>query len=183
MKWLSSLFANAPAYLTPEHGERILDIVSEALQREDYPYHPRSSLKGYDAFQVDAALKLRIANDYLLLSLVGREAELVARAEQWGSIPHHVLTQFVDDAELNKLNTLSEDSSEYGQLLVSLIPDAVDENGFTDPRFASLELLDSFAKYCMYVGAKDPLYWQKVYTRIDLPYGKGCPRGNEPLRP
>lgn len=183
MKWLKAILSpkpSEPKFLTPQNGERILDIVSEALQRNDYPYTPRSALKGVDVFQVDSALKLRVANDFLLLSSVGRGEEIIPRAQQWSNIPTHVLTLFADDEELKKLEAMSEDSPEYHRQFLALMPDAVDEKGFKDPRFNSLETLDSFVKYCMYIGPKDPLYWQKIYTRIDLPYGDGCPKGNEP---
>ena len=61
MNWLRFLMSDEtkePSTLTPKTAEPILDVVSEALQQNDgLPFHPRSSLKGYDVFQVDAALK------------------------------------------------------------------------------------------------------------------------------
>jgi hypothetical protein len=41
----------------------------------------------------------------------------------------------------------------------------------------------SFRDYCKYIGSKDPLYWQKIYTRLGMPYTRGCPQGNIPLAP
>jgi hypothetical protein len=52
---------------------------------------------------------------------------------------------------------------------------------YEDKRFASLETSSSFADYCRSVGAKDPLYWQKIYTRIGLEYTAESPRGNQPV--
>jgi len=177
-----SLDAEEPSTLTPETAEPILDIVSEALQQDAYygtPYHPLSSLNGHDVFQVDTALKLRTANDLLLLASQGREAELDDRAKQVETIPQHVATQFVEDSELNKLCSVPRKSPEYMRLQMEIMPDAL--CGAMDSKLGQLELLSSFATYCQYVSAKDPLYWQKVYSRLDIPYCKACPRGNDPV--
>jgi len=167
-----------PAPLTPETAEPILDIVAEALQQDDgLPYHPLSSLQGYDVLQVDSALKLRIANDFLLLSLHGREAELDDIAKQWETIPFHVVTSFVRDDERNKLKSVPKGSREYMGLQIKMSPHGM----INDTEFSSLEVLSSFVKFCRHVGAADSLYWQKVYTRIGLPYEKRCPQGNDPV--
>ncbi len=184
MNWLRFLMSDEtkePPTLTPETAETILDIMGEALQQDDgLPYHPRSSLKGYDVFQVDTALKLRTANDLLLLTTMGREAELDDRVKQVESVALHVYTLFVDDAERNKLLTVPRGSREYTSLNMKMSPAP---SAIKDPKLGKLELLSSFAKYCRHVGAKDPLYWQKIYTRLDLPYSKACPRGNDPVWP
>jgi len=166
--------------MTLAEAEHILDVVSVALQDAESPYSRISLLQGYDVFQVDTALKLRIANDFLILAATGSELELEARAKQWESIPLHVTTQFVPDAELDKFKRLPPNSREYHAARIAMMPSPVDEKGFTDPHMASLELLSSFATFCEHVGAADPIYWQKIYTRIGLPYDGGCPRGNEP---
>jgi hypothetical protein len=162
--------------LTPETAEPILDIVSVALQRDELPFIPRSALRGHDVYEIDTALKLRIANEFLWLAHKGREAEIEARAEQWGAIPYHVAMQVVDDEKLIPFRRLEKDSREYLQLLVEVSPVTT-----ADERINSLEMLSSFAKFCRHVGALDPLYWQRIYTRLDLPYGKGCPSGNDPV--
>lgn len=51
--------------MTMTEAEEILDITSRALQdQSDLHYHRVSLLKGYDVFQTDKALKLRIANEF-----------------------------------------------------------------------------------------------------------------------
>jgi hypothetical protein len=67
-------------------------------------------------------------------------------------------------------------------LQVAISPSYIDADGSMDPKLATLETLDSFAQFCKHIGASDSLYWQKIYTRLNLPYDKTCPRGNEPLR-
>ena len=55
--------------MTISEAEEILDITSRALQDQSDPYYHRVSLlKGYDVFQIDKALKLRIANEFLFFA-------------------------------------------------------------------------------------------------------------------
>ena len=62
------------ATMTIAEAGRVYDIVSEALQDTSYPRHAVSTLKGYDIIQIDIALKLTLANEFLLLSKTrGRE--------------------------------------------------------------------------------------------------------------
>jgi len=186
MDWLRLFKRSATptksATLTPSTAEPILDIVADALQQDDgLPFHPLSCLKGYDVFQIDIALKLRIANDLLLLTLMGREAELEGRVKEWASIPQFIVTLFVPDAERNKLRALSKGSPEYTKLWLKMMPSYILPDFSIDPKFGRLELLSSFADYCRKIGATDPLYWQKIYTRLELPYGHDCPSGNDPI--
>lgn len=186
MNWLQFLGLDRllpkPAPMTPETADPIIDIVAAALQENDgLPYHPLSSLQGFDVPQIDTALKLWIANQYLLLSLSERGAELDGIAAEFATTPQLVATLFVADEERNKLKCVTKGSQEYRDLQIKMMPSFLDANGNTDPKFASLELITSFAKFCRQVGAADPLYWQKIYTRIGLPYEKRCPQGNDPV--
>lgn len=170
--------------MTLAHAEHILDIVGDALQQDEgLPYHPVSSLQGYDVFKIDTAFKLRVANDFLLFAAMGDprgEFELEQRVNSWGSIPMLILSLFVQDAELDELRRLPTDSSEYIHRLMSIAPSPLHEKGFKDPRFASLETLSSFGTFCKRVGAMDPIYWQRIFTRLELTYSDNAPRGNDP---
>ncbi len=171
-----------PAPMTPETADPIIDIVAAALQENDgLPYHPLSSLQGFDVLQIDTALKLWIANQFLLLSLSEREAELDEIAAEFATTPQLVATLFVADEERNKLKSVLKGSREFSTLQFEMMPSYLDADGKVKPEFASLETLPSFAKFCRQVGAADPLYWQNVYTRIGLPYEKRCPQGNNPV--
>lgn len=171
------------ATMTISEAENILDIVSAALQASG-PYHPVSSLQGYDVFQIDMALKLRIANEFLLLAGTGDfENEFGEMLDSYSGIPLHIVTLFVADAELKKLKELPTDSPEYRRQKILIWPSPLDSStkNFKDERLASLETPSSFGDYCKHVGAKDLIYWQRIYTRIGLEYTDTAPRGNAPV--
>ena len=56
------------ATMTMAEAESILDIVSVALRDISHRHHPVSALRGHDIYQICTALKLRIANELLLLA-------------------------------------------------------------------------------------------------------------------
>ena len=101
------------------------------------------------------------------------------------SIPPHIFTRFVDDdkiAELKELELLNG-FGETIQRQAEISPGYDDfmEWLSTDERRASLGDISSLADYCESLGANDPLYWQKVYTRLGLEYTSTSPRGNCPV--
>jgi hypothetical protein len=171
--------------MTISEAEQIINIVCKALQRKSqHNYHPISSLKGYDVFQIDSALKLRIANEFLCLS--GRP-DFEEKFSEWiklaESVPLLIEDLFVLDEELEKLNNLPRISTKYKTLNMDISPCPLDESmNFKDKRFASLETMSSFGDYCRHVGSKDPLFWQKIYTRIKLEHTSISPQGNTPVQ-
>lgn len=177
------------ATMTIAEAEHIIGVFSTALQEESRAhYHPISSLQGYDVFQIDLALKLRIAN--WLLYLAGKDdwekrfAEVVRECET-GPLYADIL--FVPDDDLAKLERLDPCSLEYKALKIEIMPSPLiinpsdDSVNYKDQRFAQLETGSSFADFCRSVGAEDPLYWQKIYTRLDLEYTSTAPKGNDPV--
>src|SRR5882757_5337231 len=116
---------------TIQEAERILDIVSAALQEASHP-HPVSALQGYDIFDICIALKLRIANEFLLLS---RRPDFDARFSEglrlYQSLPWQVMSSFVADDQL-------------GQSGAKLVISAVDQATMQlDKDFASIETASS----------------------------------------
>lgn len=43
--------------------------------------------------------------------------------------------------------------------------------------FSNLKLWTHFDNYCWTLYPSDPLYWQKIYTHLDLPYDETSPVG------
>jgi len=145
-------------------AQGIADIVFAALQDTNHRHHPVSLLRGYDIFQIDKAFKLLLANEFLLFA--GREdfeQRWRQSVEFWSPGLSHI-TRFVYDDQADA------DS-----------PKRVWD--FFDPSFLTLENMASFARFCESVGASDPLYWQKVYTRIGARYTAYCPQGNSAVFP
>lgn len=170
--------------MTISQAEEIIDLISAVLQSEStQPYRPVSLLKGYDIVQIDAALKLRLANQFLYLS--GNpdfENKFGAAVQAYAGIPFHIASMFVPDESLVKLDTLPVGSREYMRQKIESWPSPLDESmRLKDERLASVETPSSFADYCKQLGTEDPLYWQKVYTRIGLEYTTKSPRGSAPV--
>lgn len=178
--------------MTLTEADAIRDIVCSALLREDRPYpghmfHSLSALEGHSVYEIDTAIKLIVANEFLSIAQEPDSSEqLSVRTKELGGIPLHVVTTFVPDEDFNRLEDIEPGSNEFRELQCAIMPDvfeSLDPPIFKDKRFASLEGLESFGEYCMSVGADDPLYWQKVYTRIGLEYTSESPRVSDPVYP
>jgi len=167
--------------MTIREAEEILDITSRALQDESDPYYHRASLlKGYDVFQIDKALKLRIANEFLFWDRNDGQERFTEGLNSYSGLPLSIANLFVPDDQLAKLNALSPDSADFFKTKLSIMPRMLDSEGnFKDGRLASLETPDSFGNYCKSIGATHPNYWKKVYERIGLEYTSTSPKGNE----
>ena len=169
--------------MTMEEAENIIGIVSLALIDKSWP-HPKSLLQGYSVYEIDTAVKLRIANEFLISM---HSEELLADFDKaviytYGRIPLMVYSNFVSDEVLKELKQKFVPNSREYRIQSSMIrPNPFDENGIKDKKFGSLESIESFASYCKLIGGDDPLYWQKIYTRISLKYTSTSPEGNYPV--
>jgi len=172
---------NFPTMTMPE-AEEILDITSRALQdQSDLHYHRLSLLEGYDVFQIDQALKLRIANEFLYFAdRDDGDEKFTEGLIICSGMPFSIPTLFVPDDQLAKLERLSPDSPEFFQTKLAIRPSMLDSDGnFKDARMASLETVESFGDFCRLIGASDPNYWKKVYERIGFEHTSTSPQGNE----
>jgi hypothetical protein len=191
------------ATMTIVEAEHIIDILAKALM-ENGPlrfynvehksshmwrcYKPISTLQGYDVFQIDKALKLRIANMFLHLSRRNDFEEQFAKEIGICTLPTHCLEDFLPDDLMAKTEhlaksskTISREKFEHCQLSVLKEIIAHNEWFITDKKFLSRESSESFGNYCKSLGADDPLFWQKIYTRIGLPYSGDAPQQNHPV--
>lgn len=159
--------------MTVDEAERILDIVSAALQDQSDPagQHPVSALQGYDLFDIMTALKLRIANELLLLSRrPDFDTQFAQGLRLYDGIPWQIMSTFVADEQL-------------GQRGAKLVMSAIDPATMQlDQRFAGVETCSSFGDFCRALGAAQSNYWRLVYERIDIDYTPNSPRDNAPVR-
>lgn len=157
--------------MTLREAEKIFDIVTDVLQDDTHPHIPLSALKGYDIYQVSTALKLRIANEFLLLaSRDDFEKKFEDGLKLYESGPLLVAMRVVPDDQVDDI---------WAQGAFDLIdPDTMT---FADKRLADEETASSFGQYCKSVGETDPLYWQKIYTRLNLDYTSTSPLKNNPI--
>jgi len=182
------------ATMTVPEAEHVIDLVVTALDRRNdkagkwwNSYRSCSAFQGYDFYQIDIALKLRIANGFLFLSRQPNFEEQFAKEVQFCEIPILPLSLFVPEELMTKISqwdkdskTLSKESLEYldreGDLMDEV---SVHERWFLeDNKFLATETSESFAAYCKCIGTNDPIYWQKIYTRLGLEYTSTSPRGN-----
>ena len=151
--------------MTVSEAYYIFDIVCTALQDTSHRHSPVSALRGYDIYQICTALKLLIANEFLLLT--GRddfEEKFAEGVKYYESGPGIILLNFVPDDQVDVVG-------------------AKHVFDFEDPRYLSQETMSSFGRYCESVGSQDPIYWQKIYTRLGLEYASTSPTRNDPVPP
>ena len=144
--------------MTIAEAERILDLVSAALQDETHRgQHPVSALQGYDIFAIMTALKLRIANEFLQLS--GRpdfDQQFADGLKLYDSIPWQIMQSFVADDQV-------------GEIGAPLVMSAVDPATMQlDKRFASVETGSSFGDFCKSLDPTAANYWRRVYDRLGI---------------
>ena len=193
------------ATMTILEAEHVIDIVAAVLQDRpssngedkrnrywDYYHTPISALQGYDVFQIDIAIKLRIANMFLFLAGRNDFEEQFAEEIRTCRLPILPLSNFIPDDLMAKLKQLAElsqtlprNSPEFLKREIPVMREvtACTEWFLKDKKFLSLETSESFGDYCKSVGSQDPIYWQKIYTRIGLEYTSQSPKGNCPVRP
>jgi hypothetical protein len=193
--------------MTISEAEHIIDIFAAALQRKQpptngeneknfyldrYRHHlPISILQGYDFFQLDVALKLRLANMFLFFEGRNDFDEQFAKEKRLCTLPLLALTQFIPDDLMSKfkylaelLKTIPRESAEFRKYEQPIWKEycAQTEWFINDKKFLSLETSESFAAYCRGIGAKDAIYWQKIYTHLNLEYTSSSPEGNKLVR-
>jgi len=178
------------ATMTIPEANQIVDLLHGLFSegRPVYGKYPVSLLQGWDLFQIDSAQKLHIANSFLLLAeLNDSEERFTAILEHFDPAMLIIAPAFVEDQKLDELRqlakTLPEDSHEFRRCKRSIEPCFYDNLTLTfkDKQVADSETPSSFGDFCRSVGASDPIYWQKIYTRIGLEYTSISPRGNAPV--
>jgi len=191
--------------MTLSEAQHIIDVVASSLQQERrYHVLPMSLLQGYDLKRISVALKLRVAGMFLAFADgTINDEEYKSELENCDATVWSVAGSFVDDDEIigmeadhaRAVQQLEQIAAEQGRNSTAyrmkeldiriaehkLFPSgqlirASDEE--LNPDFAELETATSFARLCESIGSDDPLYWQKVYSRMDLEYTSECPRGN-----
>ncbi len=158
--------------MTMAEAYSILDVVAVALRDISHRHHPVSALKGHDIYQICTAIKLRIVNEVLLFA--GRN-DFQKLFEDWlkldDSVFWTIVRSFVPDDQVDSITAVG--------VFNPIDPSTMT---FKDQRWGDEELASSFCHYCRGLGTNDPIYWQKVYTRLGLEYTSTSPKGNTPYR-
>jgi hypothetical protein len=166
--------------MTISEAEKILSIVQDALMDRTHLHHPISSLKGYDIYQIFTAVRLRIANEFLYLANRSDFEERFAEGLiHYEGLAFPLTSTFVPDDQVDDLHAKQVFDPIDPFTMRFLDPMTLQP---TDERPAADETATSFGNYCKSVGARDPVYWLKIYRRLNLLHTFGCPRGNQPVR-
>lgn len=54
----------------------------------------------------------------------------------------------------------------------------MDESSEQYQRWSSLETIESFGNFCKHIGADNGMFWQKIYTHLNLDYTPDSPKGD-----
>jgi hypothetical protein len=104
---------------------------------------------------------LQIANEFLIWSQTGQlEEKFAKKVNFWAQAPFVLKMAYAAEARRAKRTF-----------------------NFDDPGILAMETEESFGKFCQSIGYGDPIFWQKIYTRLRLEYTESSPRGNLPTDP
>ena len=134
--------------MTIYEAERIIEIFSIAIAHpvKDPFNYPISLLRGFNHFQITTAMNLRIANEFLLFKEQGDSEEAMHCIVEQYSSAHIRLVSF----------------KEIERIIGCKKPEQID--------------LRSFYNYCEDIGSNDPIFWQKIYTKLGLKYTRLSPQ-------
>ena len=158
--------------MTLAQAEKISSLVAGVVGSKGHSgFCRRSQFGGCSLVDISNAIALVIAkNRQVAYQDANARRRCREYADKAGALVVSLRMVVIPDAEAEKLSRLDRNSAEYkaarGQLLSSLL----DDNNPEWQRFLKLEALDSFDNYCWTLDSADPLYWQKVYTHLDLAY-------------
>ncbi|MFO0933888.1 MAG: hypothetical protein U1E39_14455 [Planctomycetota bacterium] len=158
--------------LTLDEAEYVLSVVESALAAETPHRHKSAALlKGYDLALISAALKLRIAREYLRFSGTPElRSQWASGVDLYARIPMLLMGNFVRDFHVGK------DVVEWAFPIM-------DGDTRTMPAaYGAIEHEESFARFCESLDPDSPRFWQAVYARIGLRHRDDSPQGNEGRR-
>jgi hypothetical protein len=90
-----------------------------------------------------------------------------------GSLSRSVLL----DEDMDRLDMLQKGSPEFNRLFVDSVQRRIAQCDFEWKRKPNHESLVAFNEYCWSLEPGDSLYWQKVYTHLDIAYDENSPSG------
>lgn len=159
--------------MTLEKAQQIVEKVVAAVSLPSAPLVRRmSELGGYSFDQIEIAIKLSVAHDYCECSAapsasVAFRKKVAAYDAVFVSLPG----SFVPDIKIDEIAHLKPDSMEYRRAMLRLATEWKDETNPDYQRWLRSETITSFGNFCLHIGTRDSLYWQKVFTYLGLAYG------------
>jgi len=165
-----------------QQSEAVLkDAIELAATAPQGPFHPASALKGRTFVQIKTAACLQVAKIRQLGSFSDEFKksgdEFVQRLGVM--IPFGLCSKVVPTAEAERLSRISRSSPDFPLAVSAAIRARTENEAFKADWDACLkvESIAPFYAFCWSLQADDPLYWQKVYTKLGLAYDDTCPKG------
>jgi hypothetical protein len=81
------------------------------------------------------------------------------------------------DDDMDRLEKLEKGSPEFNRVLIDAVQRRMAQRDLEWKKKPNHESLASFNEYCWSLNPNEPLYWQKIYTQLDMPYDENSPSG------
>jgi hypothetical protein len=171
--------------MTLAKAHRIVEISVDAFaSKPTTNFCPRSALRGHSFAEISKAFSLVIA---ARRQIAEEDADLRKSCDEFAKLAAgHVawLDQMVvSDASFDRLSRIPIDSPERKRALVDAHIASRAENQKQSDELGQAETQESFHRFCCSLDHRDPLFWQKVYTRLGLPYDESSPIGQPATEP
>jgi hypothetical protein len=83
----------------------------------------------------------------------------------------------VADNDMDRLEKMQRASPEYNRLFIDAIQRRMTQCDLEWKQKPNHESIASFNAYCWSLDPGNPLYWQKIYTHLDIAYDENSPSG------
>lgn len=159
-------------------ADRMVDIAANALARTSGGVVGRRSwLRGVDEEKLVAALMLRLARTYLHEKTLPDGRSLFAFTVECATGIHMaLLSNFAEDHEVDEIEKMPSDSRECILRRAKLMTRHLDTPAEAEA-FERGQAIGRFSEFCETLDREDPLFWQKVFTAIGLPFDPKTFRG------
>ena len=164
--------------MTLKEAEKISNYVTDIFaQKPRNEFLRESQLRGYSFPDIHHAYALVIA---LRRQLGAYDPKLKHESQKYADLAAGLVASFpmsvMPDEGANRLAPISKNSAEHKKEFVKTVI-AQGDKWHSNLAWAKLESLDSFNQFCWTLDPEDTLYWQNVYTHLELPYDADSPKG------
>lgn len=164
--------------MTLKQAEYITDHVAKVFAVKGTNFFPRSQLQGYSFTEISQAFALMIAKNR---QIAWYSAEMKVGCDKYADIVGALIASFqttiAPDADVEKIAKYQPDSAERKELARQIFLRQLETRTPEREKLLKEETSISFNAFCWTLVSEDPLYWQKVYSHIGLPYDENCPIG------
>lgn len=146
-------------------------VVAEVTSPSAVLVRRMSELGGYDLEQIQVAMKLCVARDYLACSRTPSALTTFRKqVDRYDAVFVSLPCSFVPDGMLDKFAHQKPDSREHKQAMLCLVAEWCDHANPAHQRWVHSETITSFGRFCEHVGSHDAQFWPKVFAHLELPY-------------